>query len=277
MNGVIHTRNRRKLCLKGQFVIKLLCFCLIIFSVSLHALTEQKSTNRVNIGVSPSLPPYVFSKNNSGLQLELIKAAFKSQGITDLNIIYMSNKRVEHSLEQAEIDVAVNYAGSRIEGIYPSQSLLSYQNVAVSLTKNNFKINSVYALTGKSVLAFQNATAFLPHPYKKVTTKLNYYEEVVNQAAQVDHLMKEWVDVVVLEKRVFLYYLQQYQLENNTKEITIHPIFSEAARPAYFNDKPLQELFDMGLAHIKKSGEYNAIMTFDGTNYAKASYDGLIK
>jgi polar amino acid transport system substrate-binding protein len=189
----------------------------------------------------------------------------------------MSNKRVEYSLEQAEIDVAVNYAGSRIEGIYPSQSLLSYQNVAVSLAKNNFKINSVYALTGKSVLAFQNATAFLPHPYKRVTTKLNYYEEVVNQAAQVDHLMKEWVDVVVLEKRVFLYYLQQYQQDNDTKEITIHPIFSEAARPAYFNNKVLQALFDMGLAHIKKSGEYNAIMAFDGTNYATVPDDGLVK
>ncbi|WP_235591128.1 transporter substrate-binding domain-containing protein [Pseudoalteromonas sp. H105] len=162
-------------------------------------------------------------------------------------------------------------------GIYPSQSLLSYQNVAVSLTKNNFKINSVYALTGKSVLAFQNATSFLPHPYKRVTARLNYYEEVVNQEAQVDHLMKEWVDVVVLEKRVFLYYLQQYQQDNDTKEITIHPIFSEAARPAYFNNKKLQALFDTGLAHIKKSGEYNAIMAFDGTNYAIAPDDGLVK
>ncbi|WP_394189897.1 substrate-binding periplasmic protein [Pseudoalteromonas atlantica] len=256
---------------------KLFCFCFILISVNLHALTEQKSTNPINIGVSPSLPPYVFSKDNSGLQLELIKAAFKSQGVTDLNIIYMSNKRVEYSLEQAELDVAVNYAGSRVEGIYPSQSLLSYQNVAVSLAKNNFKINSVYALTGKSVLAFQNATAFLPHPYKRVTTKLNHYEEVVNQAAQVDHLMKEWVDVVVLEKRVFLYYLQQYQSNNEPKEITIHPIFSEAARPAYFNNKSLQELFDMGLDHIKQSGEYNAIMAFNGTNYATAPDDGLVK
>ena len=82
----------------------------------------------------------------------------------------------------------------------------------ISLKKNNFKINSVYDLSGKSVVSFQNATEFLPAPFKALTTKLpRSYEEVVYQAAQVDQLMKEWVDVVVLEKRVFLYYLQQYK------------------------------------------------------------------
>lgn len=255
----------------------IISFILITLCSNVYSLSAPRPEKGLTIAVSPSLSPYVFSEDDSGLQLEIIKSAFKSQGITNLNFVYMSNKRVEYSLEQSEIDVAVNYSGSRVHDIYPSQSLLSYQNVAVSLTKNNFKIKSVYDLIGKSVLAFQNATAFLPPPYKAITNKLNHYEEVVNQQAQVDHLMKEWVEVIVLEKRVFQFYLQQYKKLNDVQQITIHPVFSKAPRPAYFNSKVLQEIFDMGLSHIIQSGEYHAIMAFDGQNYVQKNTFELIK
>ncbi|TMN73453.1 amino acid ABC transporter substrate-binding protein [Pseudoalteromonas sp. S1727] len=234
-------------------------------------------SERITVAVSPSVPPYVFSHDDSGLQLQILKSAFKNQGITNLDIVYMSNKRAGQSLEKKNVDIAMNYAGVTGSTIYSSKSLLAYQNVAVSLKKNNFKINSVYDLSGKSVVAFQHATEFLPAPFKSLTTKLRSYEEVVYQAAQVDHLMKEWVDVVVLEKRVFLYYLQQYKKTHPIQAITIHPIFPAAPRPAYFSSKVLQEIFDMGLTHIIESGEYSKIMAFDGSDYAQVTAPNSIK
>lgn len=257
------------LFIEGRILKYILFFYFIINSSDVFGLSAPLPDKPITVAVSPSLPPYVFTDGDTGLQLEIIKSAFKSQGVTDLDIVYMSNKRAEYSLEQLEVDVAVNYAGTRVNDIYPSQSLLSYQNIAVSLAKNSFKINTVYDLLGKSVLAFQNATAFLPQPYETITRKLNHYEEVVNQEAQVDHLMKEWVEVIVLEKRVFLYYLKQYEKSHDSKLVRIHPVFSKAARPAYFSSKVLQEVFDMGLAHIIASGEYSAIMAFDGSDYAQ--------
>jgi polar amino acid transport system substrate-binding protein len=200
-------------------------FFFVLYSTFALSLAAPKSSDIITVAVSPSLPPYVFSEDDTGLQLQILKSAFKDQGITNLDIVYMSNKRAGQSLEQMKVDIAMNYAGLTTSAIYPSQSLLAYQNVAISLRKNNFKINTVYDLLGKSVVAFQNATEFLPPPFKALTTKLSAYEEVVYQAAQVDHLMKEWVDVVVLEKRVFLYYLQQYKESHPIKPITVHPIF----------------------------------------------------
>ena len=255
----------------------LTAFILILYSSYALSLTAPKASDRITVAVSPSLPPYVFSDDDTGLQLQILKSAFKVQGITNLDIVYMSNKRAGQSLEQMQVDIAMNYAGLTTSAIYPSQSLLAYQNVAISLRKNNFKINTVYDLLGKSVVAFQNATEFLPPPFKALTTKLSAYEEVVYQAAQVDHLMKEWVDVVVLEKRVFLYYLQQYKESHPIKPITVHPIFPEAPRPAYFNSKVLQEIFDMGLAHIIENGQYSKIMAFDGSDYAQAVEPSSIK
>ncbi|MEM5551616.1 transporter substrate-binding domain-containing protein [Pseudoalteromonas sp. NEC-BIFX-2020_002] len=256
----------------------LLAILFVLFSIDSLALSAPKLTDRITIAASASLPPYVFSDDSTGLQLEILKSAFKSQGITNLEIVYMSNKRAEQLLEQRKIDVALNYAGGYSRGIYSSDSLLAYQNVAVSLKKNDYIINTIYDLTGKSVLAFQNATAFLPAPFKTITTRLQFYDEVVNQAAQVDNLLKEWVDVIVLEKRVFLYYFQQYQKKHALAQvITIHPIFKEAPRPAYFNSQVLQEVFDMGLTHIKENGEYRAIMAFEGSDYAQVVNPELIK
>ncbi|MEI5604410.1 hypothetical protein, partial [Streptomyces brasiliscabiei] len=80
-----------------------------------------------------------------------------------------------------------------------------------------------------------------------------------------------------LEKRIFLYYLQQYQKSHEVKKVTIHPVFVKSPRPAYFNNKVLQETFDMGLTHIIQSGEYHAIMEFDGSDYAKITKPNLIK
>ncbi|MBB1294250.1 MAG: polar amino acid transport system substrate-binding protein [Pseudoalteromonas rhizosphaerae] len=252
-------------------------FFFVLYSTFALSLAAPKSSDIITVAVSPSLPPYVFSEDDTGLQLQILKSAFKDQGITNLDIVYMSNKRAGQSLEQMKVDIAMNYAGLTTSAIYPSQSLLAYQNVAISLRKNNFKINTVYDLLGKSVVAFQNATEFLPPPFKALTTKLSAYEEVVYQAAQVDHLMKEWVDVVVLEKRVFLYYLQQYKESHPIKPITVHPIFPEAPRPAYFNSKVLQEIFDMGLAHIIENGQYSKIMAFDGSDYAQVVEPSSIK
>lgn len=266
-----------KAYIRRGYMKYLITIYLVLYSDFAMSLSAPKPNDRVTVAVSPSVPPYVFSEDDSGLQLQILKSAFKNQGITNLDIVYMSNKRAGQSLEKMDVDIAMNYAGVTGTAIYPSQSLLAYQNVAISLKQNNFKINSVYDLSGKSVVAFQNATEFLPAPFKSLTTKLRSYEEVVYQAAQVDHLMKGWVDVVVLEKRVFLYYLQQYKQTHPVKPISIHAIFPEAPRPAYFNSKVLQEIFDMGLAHIIENGEYSKIMAFDGSDYAQIIAPNLIE
>lgn len=47
----------------------------------------------------------------------------------------MSNQRADASLNQGRVDIALNYSGHLIAGIYKSQSVISYENVVVSLKK----------------------------------------------------------------------------------------------------------------------------------------------
>lgn len=156
------------------------------------ALSAPKQESRISIGVSPSVAPYVIKTKNSGLQLQILKSALNSQGVANIDIVYMSNKRAEQALEEGLVDIVMDYAGPSFNHIYKSQSLFSFQNVAISLNSRDYTINTTDDLLGKSVLAF-------------------------------------------------------------------------------FNSKVLQEIFDLGLAHIKETGEYSAIMAFDANEYAQVA------
>ena len=162
------------------------------------------------IAASATIPPYVIEKTDTGIQLNIIKAALIEQGLDNIVVIYMSNKRAEQQLHSGNVDILLNYAGKRGAAIYPSQPVLSYKNVAVSLKKRNFTIETINELNNKSVLGFQNATAYLPPPFAKRVAQFASYEEVVNQRAQVDRLMKDWVDVIILDERIFHYYNNDY-------------------------------------------------------------------
>ncbi|MAD03984.1 MAG: amino acid ABC transporter substrate-binding protein [Pseudoalteromonas sp.] len=242
---------------------------MLFVSVKGECLSEPNTQKPIIVAASSSLPPYVIEDTNSGIQLEILKAALKSQGISNIDIHYMSNKRAEQQLMHGKVDIVLNFPDALTTRVYKSDELLRYQNVAVSLANKELKINSIYDLAGKSVLAFQNATNFIEAPFKSVTNILRSYEEVVNQEAQVDHLMKGWVDVIILERRVFLYYFEKYKQSGEVKPFVVHAIFKEAPRPAYFHSKTLKNVFNLGLDEIIESGEYQAIIRLDGTEYAQ--------
>ncbi|WP_346654743.1 hypothetical protein [Pseudoalteromonas ruthenica] len=88
------------------------------------------------------------------------------------------------------------------------------------------------------------------------------YDEVVNQYAQIDHLMKGWVDVIVLEKRIFQYYLHTFAMNQGrqTKPVTIHALWPPSPRHVVFTDSQLRERFNQGLAELKKTPRYKALL-----------------
>ena len=229
---------------------------LFIFS---HINKERE----VIIAASASIPPYVFAKTDSGIHLGLIKAALKANGFANINVQYMSNKRAEHQLHNKGVDILLNYAGRSSPGIYPSKPVLSYENVAITLKRNKYNIDEIEGMFNKNVLAFQNATAYLPSIFKSNVKHFSSYQEVINQKAQIDKLLKGWVDVIVLDKRILYYYYNQYK---SPEAVQIYTLFPKAKRPAYFNNLSLATEFDIGLALIKQNGTYKRIVDKGQTN-----------
>nr|WP_076916386.1 MULTISPECIES: transporter substrate-binding domain-containing protein [unclassified Pseudoalteromonas] len=227
-----------------------------LFICSQNAVAINKE-REVIIAASASIHPYVFVKTDSGIHLNLIKAALNANGFANINVQYMSNKRAEHQLHNKGVDILLNYAGGISAGIYPSKTVLSYENVAITLKRNKYNIDKIEGMFNKNVLAFQNATAYLPPIFKRNVKHFSSYQEVINQKAQVDKLLKGWVDVIVLDKRIFYYYYNQHK---SPEAVQIYTLFPKADRPAYFNNFSLATEFDIGLALIKQNGTYKRIV-----------------
>ncbi|TMO47808.1 hypothetical protein [Pseudoalteromonas ruthenica] len=67
--------------------------------------------------------------------------------------------------------------------------------------------------------------------------------------------MKGWVDVIVLEKRIFQYYLHTFAMNQGqqTKAVTIHVLWPPSPRHVVFTDSQLRERFNQGLAELKNT------------------------
>jgi len=48
--------------------------------------------------------PYVISENDSGIQLEIVKAALNNQDINEVDVHYMSNQRADALLNQGHVE-----------------------------------------------------------------------------------------------------------------------------------------------------------------------------
>lgn len=74
----------------------LLCFILYLLLNTNALAAPQKKP--IVIAASATIPPYVIEKTDSGIQLDIIKAALVEQGVSNIVVIYMSNKRAEQQL-----------------------------------------------------------------------------------------------------------------------------------------------------------------------------------
>ncbi|CCQ10951.1 ABC-type amino acid transport/signal transduction systems, periplasmic component/domain [Pseudoalteromonas luteoviolacea B = ATCC 29581] len=248
---------------------------IIAFSISFSLLASESQENshpilpRLIVAANGFVPPYVIQQDDSGIQLEIIKAALQIQGYKDLKFVYMSNKRAEHAITARMVDVVVNLPVSYEGRLFSSEPLLDYQNIAVTLKANGYQIQSIQDLRGYGVVAFQNAQTFLGQEYRLAANYFRSYEEVINQEAQVELLMKGWADVIVLERRIFEFYLAQYAKHDLPKEVSVHPIFSSSPRPIYFVSETTRDAFNRGLKQIKETGQYQAIFATVGNQYAQ--------
>ncbi|MDP5213840.1 transporter substrate-binding domain-containing protein [Pseudoalteromonas tunicata] len=233
----------------------------IVFALSSYA--EQPSSERLEkpliLATTAYIPPYVIESNERGIQLSIIRRAFDLGQLGAFKVEFMSNKRMVASLLNGEVDMTIN-APDNLEGIYYSEPVLYYENVAVALKNKNLDLRSSANFNGLSVFAFQNAASFLGKDFSLSINKMKSYDEVVNQMAQIDHLMKGWVDVIVIEKRVFNFYLAEYKKTHRVDEVSIFTIFGQAPRPMAFRDKILRDKFNVFLLQFKQSLEYSAML-----------------
>lgn len=210
-------------------------------------LITNTQAKDITLATSKSIPPYIIEQSQSGIQLDIIRQAFNRAGHQVTKIVFTSNLRAERMLSLNAVDAIVN-APNNTQEHYLSAPVIYYQNVAISLAKRQLEIDSVSDLGNYRLMAFQNAKKFLGSDFNKATEQAIAYTEVANQQAQIERLQRGQVDVIILDKQIYLYLSQHGDISTEMAEaVTFHPIFAASPRRLGFHDKALRDQFNQGL------------------------------
>lgn len=243
------------------------CCALAVIILSVGSVFAQE----VKIGIGFALPPYVIKESNSGLEVDIIREALKVAGY-DVQFVYLPNLRLPVEFAAGDVDgvaanAAYNLGADSGRVAYASRITATYQNYAITLKDEGIVIKDVKDLGQWNVLAFNNATKYLGPEFVAMAAANSRYSELADQSLQVRMLYSGRVQVVISDKRIFLWWRKKLNQaffsgsQDLGAALAFHPVFPAAPRRIFFADHAIRDAFNAGLDQIIKSGEYEAILS----------------
>ncbi len=225
---------------------------------------------QVSIAIGLALPPYVIAAEDSGIEVDIIKRAFQAVGYT-AHFYYIPNGRIPFFLKNGSVDGVATNNSYDIEAqiglaMFPTHTTVTYQNFAIAFKNNQFLIETMDDLADKKVVAFQNAARYLGPAYAAMAKKNNRYREHALQHLHVKQLYADRVDVVVSDRRIFMYWREvaknrgELKKRNVDRELSFYSIFPEAPRNLQLREQDISNDFNAGLKVIRQSGMYQQII-----------------
>lgn len=242
----------------------LVALCVVILS------PLAGSARTVKVGIGFALPPYVLRESDSGLEVEIVREAFRRVG-HDVEFVYLPNLRLPVEFAEGSVDCVVankayNLASDSGRPVYPSFETLAYRNYAITLKRSGHVIRSLDDLCDKRVLGFKNATKYLGEKYAEAVGKNGDYSELSDQSLQVRMLLSGRVQVVISDKRIFKWWRKQLANESVATNlelsapVSFHPVFPPAPRTVHFGDANLRNAFNQAVRSMRTDGRFQAIM-----------------
>ena len=213
---------------------------------------------KLKVAFGNSLPPWVFPEENNGILVDLTRANLQNTGYQMQPVYYPYARRIK-AYKNGQVDVVTDItqqvvAEENLEG-YLSDRFYYYENVAVSLTKKQYKVNHVRDLVSLRVLAWQGAINTLGDDYAEMALQNVDYKETYKQKSQIEMLFRERVDVIQLDTRIFHYYRQQVSNEeriDTNLPVIYAPIFGRNHCAFLFRDKAVRDAFNKQIKRLKK-------------------------
>lgn len=226
--------------------------------------------DEVRVGIGFALAPYVIHKKDRGLEVDIIREALALSG-HEATFVYLPNLRLPMAYDLDEVDCVAANVAYDLEGDsgrkgFPSASTVAYRNYAMTLAESELVIDSLDDLADKRVLGFNNAKKYLGPDFVEAVKDNHEYSELADQSLQVRMLYSKRVEVVISDKRIFLWWrgkLEQSPMTdmlNFALPVVYHPIFPASPRHVTFAQARLRDDFNAGLERLRASGRYDAII-----------------
>ncbi len=234
----------------------------ILLLSSIGIAESAMADDKVAFGISR--PPYVMQDAATGISIELFKSVYSRLGRRFVPK-YMGNVRMERSLASGAVDVAVEVKKSDPRLFY-SKAFVSYQNFVVMRRLDQVRIKKFSELAGKSVCTWQQADEHLGKEFRNAMKSFRYHE-FANQDAQVRVFLGGRCDTVIIDGKIFQYWVQKLRRDTSfskhivSTEFVYQPVPGQGRNTFYvgFRDEALRDQFDAHLDAIKASGDYDRI------------------
>jgi polar amino acid transport system substrate-binding protein len=211
------------------------------------------------IGFGTNKPPYVFETERTGLEYDIVQAALRSAGY-EMQPYFAPMERLHMMLGRGEIDcIATTNELSGVAAYY-SDVYIYYHNAVAALASRNLQIHTLTDLRQYSVSAFQRARFLLGPEYAAVVNNHPNYREEAQQVTRNRLLYSGRIDVIVGDPKVVRYFNRDVlDVVDITQPLTWYPLFPPTGYKVGFRFQIQRDEFNLGLAAIRRSGEYEAI------------------
>jgi polar amino acid transport system substrate-binding protein len=233
--------------------------CCLLLVVLFTACVQSARAEELKLAVGLTLPPFVFSESDTGIDLEIVQESLASKGYS-VKPVYVVFGRTAIDLKTDKVDGALTVSRERgIDNIYLSDEYICYQNVAVALQSKGFQVNSLKDLAGKRITAFQDATKILGPDFLAAAESSSSYYEIPDQENQVALLFKDRADIIILDLNIFKYYQQNSKRVDTTKPVDYFAVFPPSCFSVGFKSVKIRDDFNAGLKELRASGRYDEI------------------
>ncbi|WP_033138581.1 substrate-binding periplasmic protein [Aeromonas finlandensis] len=225
-------------------------------------LPGQLLAKPLKVGVNFAIPPYVIEGDNRGIELDLLKEAFAGSGY-EPSFEFLPLERTFRMFESGKLDAIINVKDGIVDPIFLTHPVITFHNRVFTLS--NHRVKTIDDLQQMRVTAFQRARVILGSAFSTMASQNPHYEEVAKQQGQVHQLMRGRIDAVVLEERVFYYYLAQLMAaplageHYHPNQIRRAELFPPTVYHFAFRSADALKLFNHRLGAMKKDGRYQQI------------------
>ncbi len=233
---------------------------LTVMSAILIGQAALADTAKPTVAISLDIPPYVMDKATTGLEVDIMRGALAEDALTFTQMPYAD---LQTAVQKGRADVSVAVRQNGDETVFYSDPFITFENVAASKKNDNLKIDDIDDLAGHQVLTWQGADRELGADFERVFApdspdRANYVE-VPNQENQVRLFWERQGSVAVIDRSIFVYFTKA--LGHSMDEVTLHHLFPPVTDfRAAFKDSKLRDTFNLRLAELCRTGEYEALL-----------------
>ncbi|UXD89045.1 substrate-binding periplasmic protein [Thalassolituus hydrocarboniclasticus] len=225
----------------------------------LLTVTLRSHADTIRMAVGLALPPYVIATENRGMELDIVREALALGG-HQLLPVYVPFARVPDSFKLGHADAAMTVTEAAGLAAFYSDEHIEYRNTVVALAERGLTITAFSDLLDYSLLAFQNASHYLPAAYQTMAAHHQDYREIAQQNIQVAMLFSGRIDAIVLDINIFNYYRRQERKIDVSAEVQFFMLFPPTHYKIAFARQSWRDDFNRGLQQLRSSGRYQQIL-----------------